>query len=287
MHPANRDDLKRFIAPYLAIEHDGSDWRDGRFQIREGRTQRDAKERTNAIPWSVKGTPRPIPEVARELEDRIDLLTQEGGHERLFVTAFYKGESNPDAWRQVADGERETSSGVTAWEGALSDSAKRDGYSTLAIANARVTIELSSRNAELMSENMQLTRELGRTAAELGMSRMLLEGALSAAPERRIEEVLRAYAPHVGPALGSVIASLGAAASAHLAPESASVPSEPGAAIDHHLAALRTHALAFAAAAQASPAALTPERQAAAFELYQMITAWIHPAAEPSEPLEV
>jgi hypothetical protein len=285
MHPVDRDDVKRFITPYLALDSEEEEWRDGRFQIKEGATQRDSKERVASIRWSEKGGsgPRPVRAVLEELEEAVDLLTGEA-HDRIWLVAFRRGENNPSSWHKAADADGQgPGHHSTEMEAALSDRMRRSqhGSEALAIANARVTMALSDANLTWQERYHTVLMELAITKAELSNKEMLLAGALSleAAGGRneqadRLMELLRTFEPHIGPVIAQAAVSM----------MPGDLPKEPGPRADHHLKAIKANLIAVAALLQGAPELFTAERQAAVAELIQMVSGWGAAAApDPGE----
>jgi len=271
MHSVERDELKRFIAPYLTLEHDAEEWRGGYFKVKEGPTLRDSKDRVASIRWEKKGGhgPREVRDVLVDLESAIDLITMEA-HDRVWIVAFHKGENNPTAWLPIAlaDGMGQGHHNGEM-EAALTQRMAKAGAhgDILAISLARIGMAAQAQSDTIMDKYVQAIEQLAVVTAENRNLQMLLEGAMSingGQNTERMADLFKEAMPHIGPVLAQAAVSL----------LPGDIPKEPGPRADYHLRAIKANMLALVALAQAHPAVLTPERQAAIAELVAEVLRW-------------
>ncbi len=277
MHPVERDDLKRFIQPYLSIDAGEEEWRGGYFKVKEGPAFRDSKERIASIRWQEKksGGPRAVRSVLSDLESAIDLITAEP-HERVWVVAFHTGKNNPNAWHPVAaaDGMGEghhSSEMESALTARMSRGATAGGGDITAIALARMGMAAQAQTMDITERYLQAIEQLAVTTAENRNLTMLLDGALSmsgADSRERMYDFIQTMAPHMAPTLNTVLTQAAAA----MMP--ADIPADPGARADHHVKVIKTNMLALIALVQAEPTVMTPERHAAVGEIIAEVLKW-------------
>lgn len=287
MHPVDRDELKRFIQPYLAIDADAEAWSGGYFKVKEGPSFRDAKDRVASIRWEQKrsGGPREVREVLTELEEAVDLITAEA-HDRVWIVAFHKGANNPSSWVVVsqADGMGQghhSSEMEQALTTRMSRGAGAGNGDITAIALARMGMGAQSQLQEMSEKYIAAVEQLAVTAAENRNLQMLLEGALSiggADRNERMFELLQAFAPHLGPvagqALAALLASQGIGTPGAVAPAAGPVPEDPSERIGHHLGAIRANMQQLVSTIQADPSAVTPEQEAELVQLVATVQQW-------------
>lgn len=277
MHPVDRDELKRFIKPYLAIEAGAEDWIGGYFKVKEGSSFRDSKERVASIRWEQKNGdgPRDVRNVLIDLESAVDLITAEP-HERVWVVSFHKGKNNPNAWTVVAQadgmGEGHHSGEM---DRALTQRMSRGGQSgsgdITAIALARMGMSAQAQVQEVTEKYLAAIEQLAVTTAENRNLNMLLEGAMAipgSDTQERMFQLLQTFAPHLAPTIGSILSQAAAAAMP------SDIPTEPGARADHHIKTIKANMLALITTVQNTPEVLTTERQAAIGELIAEVMKW-------------
>lgn len=290
MHPVDRDELKRFILPYVTLEAGAEEWNGGYFKVKEGPSFRDSKDRVASIRWEQKrGTgPREVREVLSELEEAVDLITAEA-HDRVWVVAFNKGANNPSSWCVVAQADgmgqgHHSSEMEQALTTRMSRGAGAGNGDITAIALARMGMGAQAQLQEMSEKYVAAVEQLAVTTAENRNLQMLLEGALSvggADRNERMFELLQAFAPHLGPVAGQALSALlasqgvamGADAPAAAAP-AGDAPADASARIGHHLAAIKTNMQGLVATIQAEPAAVTPAHEADIKLLVETVQQW-------------
>lgn len=285
MHPTDRDELKHFIAPYLAMDAGAEEWRGGYFRVTEGPAFRGSKERVASIRWEKKNGsgPREVRDVLQALEEAVDLITMEP-HDRVWIAAVVKGSNNPTSWLSVAvaDGMGEghhSSEMERALTTRMSKGAGGGNGDITAIALARMGMGAQAAMQEVNDKYIAAVEQLAVTTAENRNLQMLLEGALSiggADRNERLFELLQAFAPHIGPVAGQALSALlqsqgiGAAAAA----PSSETPQEPGPRIGHHIATIKSHMEQLVQTITSEPGAVTPEHETELRQLVATVQQW-------------
>jgi hypothetical protein len=268
MHPTGTQDLARFCRPYLSIE-DGTTFREGRFQIREGRSQKRSKEVMAAELWiDARGQgPRPEKNVVKALEAKIDNLTAEG-HQKVWIVAFYSGEKHPSAWYPVADAELSAEARAESPDLPRPAKSIEGGMAQMAWVLNQTMMHTQDQNQNLIRDCIALTQQLGDVRAELSAAYLVLEASKMDNTAEAFKDTMKELGPAIGPAIARIMETMAGVE----APDG--IPEGAGDQMDYHIDRLSHSIHAIAALAQANRELMTDDRKVKLGELYQLITAW-------------